>query len=53
MYDSLNREHILSVKFNDDLPEFSTEFPTRINFEWHEVINYCLLCCFLFFFLTT
>ncbi|XP_046460014.1 E3 ubiquitin-protein ligase FANCL-like [Daphnia pulex] len=36
MYDSLNREHILNVKFNNDLPEFSTEFPRIINFEWHE-----------------
>jgi hypothetical protein len=47
MYDSLNREHILNVKFNNDLPEFSTEFPRIINFEWHEVINYCL-CVFCF-----
>ena len=38
MQDSLNHEHILKVKLNNGLPEFSTDFPRSMTFEWHEVI---------------
>nr|SVE76714.1 EOG090X0G12 [Daphnia longispina] len=39
MHDSLNHEHILKVKLNSGLPEFSTDFPRSMTFEWHENIS--------------
>nr|SVE75456.1 EOG090X0G12 [Daphnia dolichocephala] len=36
MYDSLNYQHILNVKFGNLVPDFSAEYPRNINFEWHE-----------------
>nr|SVE94567.1 EOG090X0G12 [Simocephalus serrulatus] len=36
MYDSMNRQHILNVKLNSSVPEFSAEYPCLTNFQWHE-----------------
>nr|SVE92091.1 EOG090X0G12 [Daphnia sinensis] len=36
MYDSLNHQHILNVKFNNNVPEFSAEYPRIVNIEWQE-----------------
>nr|SVE82793.1 EOG090X0G12 [Daphnia magna] len=36
MYDSLNHQHILNVKFNNNVPEFFTEYPRNVNIEWQE-----------------
>nr|SVE70749.1 EOG090X0G12 [Daphnia similis]SVE71378.1 EOG090X0G12 [Daphnia similis]SVE72010.1 EOG090X0G12 [Daphnia similis]SVE72637.1 EOG090X0G12 [Daphnia similis] len=49
MYDSLHHQHILNVKFNNNVPEFSTEYPRKVNIEWQEDINtlselYSLFC---------
>lgn len=40
MYDSLNHQHILNVKFNNNVPEFFTEYPRNVNIEWQEVFTY-------------
>nr|SVE78563.1 EOG090X0G12 [Daphnia lumholtzi] len=36
LYDSLNQQHILNIKFNNNVPEFSAEFPRTVNIEWQE-----------------
>nr|SVE76088.1 EOG090X0G12 [Daphnia hispanica] len=36
MYDSLNHQHILNVKFSNSVPDFSAEYPRNVNFEWQE-----------------
>lgn len=37
MFDTMNREHILCVKFTGKEPEFTAEYPRSVNYEWHEV----------------
>ncbi len=43
-YDSVQRQHVLNVKFINKVPEFSAEYPRNINYEWREVtVNGTLL----------
>nr|SVE93948.1 EOG090X0G12 [Scapholeberis mucronata] len=49
VHDSLNREHILSVKLTSNVPEISADFPKGVIYEWNEnstlkeLYNYFLL----------
>lgn len=37
VHDSMNREHILSVKLTSNFPEISADFPKMVIYEWNEV----------------